>query len=401
MMSEKIISVKEARSILDSQNFERKIRRLNLNEATGYILAEDLPALVDIPSFDQSSMDGYAFSFNSWVPGTALKVVDKIAAGRSDKLILKAGEAVRVFTGAPLPEGADTVVMQEKTRTENDLLFIEQEDLKQGDNFRIQGTDITKGDTAVSKDTLVSSGTIGFLAALGYDKVPVFSAPSVALIITGNELQQPGSELIYGQVYEASSVMLQSCLKEMGLHKVNIYFVQDDLNETIKILKTALESSDVVLITGGVSVGDYDFVVKAAEECGVQKLFHKVRQRPGKPLYAGRRKNQPVFGLPGNPSSVLSCFYQYVWPVLRRMTGHAGTLKTMQVPLAASFEKKNPLTNFLKGFYENGMVKILPAQESYRLSSFVVANCLVVLDEAMRHYEKEEPVEIHLLPVYG
>jgi molybdopterin molybdotransferase len=400
-MNEKIITVQEAKAILEEQTFQRKITRLNLAAAVGRVVTEDLYAPIDIPAFDQSSMDGYAFAFKDWVPGTSLKVTSRIQAGESSTNLLGPGEAARVFTGAPVPLGADTVVMQEKTMCNDGGLEISQPDLTQGDNFRRRGADIRKGELAIPENTAITAAAVGFLGALGFAEVPVFAVPSVAIVITGNELQQPGKELIYGQVYEASSAMLQACLSEMGIRNVTVFFTRDDLEETIKTLRHSLESFDVILVTGGVSVGDYDFVVKAAAQCDVERLFHKVKQRPGKPLYAGRKGNQPVFGLPGNPSSVLTCFYQYVWPLLRKIMGHPHTLKTFTVPLAAAYRKNNQLTHFLKGNYTEGKVTILSAQESYRLSSFATANCLVVLNETMRDYEKDEPVEINLLPVYG
>jgi molybdopterin molybdotransferase len=400
-MSEKIITVHEAKEILQAQVYERKIAQLDLAEVNGYVLAESLYAPIDIPAFDQSSMDGYAFAFKDWIPGTPMKVAGKIPAGNNEKLSLDKGGSFRIFTGAPLPQGADTVVMQEKTFLTGDTIMISQPELQQGDNRRLRGADIKKGDQALSGGITITASAIGFLGALGYTEIPVYAAPYVAIVITGNELQQPGNELNYGQVYEASSRMLQACLSEMGIKNIKLYFTGDDLEQTVNILTDALHSADVVLITGGVSVGEYDFVVTAAERCGVQRLFHKVKQRPGKPLYAGRKLNQPVFGLPGNPSSVLTCFYQYVWPLLRKMMGHSNSLTYLKVPLAEAFQKNNQLTHFLKGDLKEGKVTILSAQESYRLSSFAVANCLVVLDETMRAYAKDEIVEVHLLPVYG
>src|SRR6218665_730711 len=400
-MKETIITVQEAKAILSAQQFEPMVTQIRLAAAIGSVLADDLYALVDIPAVDQSSMDGYAFAFDSWKSGTAMKVTGRIAAESDERIMVKEGEAVRVFTGAPLPEGADTVVMQERTVYRDGFVTIDQADLRKGDNRRIKGTDIKKDTRALAKNALVTAASVGFLGALGYAKIPVYATPSVAIVITGNELQKPGLPLVFGQVYEASSAMLQACLAEMGIADVTVYFVKDELDETVKVLNDALRSSDVVLITGGVSVGDYDFVVKAAEQCGIQQLFHKVKQRPGKPLYAGRKGAQPVFGLPGNPSSVLTCFYEYVWPLLRKMKGQPDNLTNLQVPLAETYQKNNQLTHFLKGNYQDGKATILTAQESYRLSSFAVANCFVILDEIMRVYEKGEIVEIHLLPVYG
>ncbi|HEY5772972.1 MAG TPA: molybdopterin-binding protein, partial [Chitinophagaceae bacterium] len=163
-------------------------------------------------------------------------------------------------------------------------------------------------------------------------------------------------------------------------------------------LKKALQQSDVVLLTGGISVGDYDFVLQAATECGVEKLFHKIKQRPGKPLYFGKRENKLVFGLPGNPSSVLTCFYQYVIPALVKLSKREIGLITIKVPLAKVFQKNTGLTHFLKGFYDGKTVAPLDAQESYRLSSFAKANCLIQIDEDITSLKEGELVNVYLFP---
>lgn len=395
-----MISVTEAKAILKQQSFQRKTARIPLPDAAGLVLAEDVYAKTDIPGFDQSSMDGYAFGFAGWQPGRALRVTGRLPAGHAGGLILAPGEAARIFTGAPLPEGADTVVMQEQTTAANGQLEILQTNLQPGDHMRPRGADIRNGDLALEKGSVIGPGAAGFLAGAGCDEVTVYIPPKIALVITGDELQQPGTLLSFGQVYEASSTMLRIALAEMGLKDITVLYTKDDAAATVDTLRAALAMADVVLLTGGVSVGEYDFVVQAAERCGVEQLFHRIKQRPGKPLYAGRKNNQPVFGLPGNPSSVLTCFYEYVWPLLRRLTGQDDVLRTLKAPLTAPHHKPHQLTHFLKGNYENGRVTILTGQESYRMRSFATANCLVVLEEPMRLYEENELVNVHLVPVY-
>ncbi|MCG2614094.1 molybdopterin molybdotransferase MoeA [Terrimonas sp. NA20] len=401
MIKDSLIAVEEAKAILRQQEYMRKTVQLPLKEAGGRILATSLIAPVNIPAFDQSSMDGYAFAYDAWKTGDTLRVIGEVPAGRKDLLHVNNGEAMRVFTGAPLPDGTDTVIMQEHCSEENGILTLSPKNLKAGDNRRRIGTDIRHGDLALPANSFLNDAAVGFLAGLGFCTVPVYATPAVALVITGDELQQPGEPLDFGQVYEASSTMLQAALTRMGISQIKVFRSPDILEETIQVLQTALSSSDVVLLTGGVSVGNYDFVVKAAEHCGVQKLFHRVKQRPGKPLFAGRKDDQPVFGLPGNPSSVLTCFYQYVWPVLRKFSGHPDNLVTFTAPLSTPFEKTVPLTQFLKAVYKDGVVEILSAQESYRMSSFAVCNCLVELKEEVRNYNHQELVTIHLLPSYG
>lgn len=394
-----MISVAKAKEIIQQQLFDKKIVKLTVSQSVNKILAEDVYALVDIPAFNQSSMDGYAFAFQG--ESQPLKIVEEVPAGKQEILHIDHGTAARIFTGAALPENTDTVVMQELVELNGTDLTVLDENLVKGKNVRLRGAEIGKGDLALRTGTYLSPATIGFLSGIGATEISVISSPKVAIIITGDELRAPGEELLHGQVYEASSSMLRAALEQMGICDVTIYYAKDTMEDTTDTLQKALSLSDVVLLTGGVSVGDYDFVVKAAALCGVDQLFHRLKQRPGKPLFFGRQANKPVFGLPGNPSSVLTCFYEYAWTVLRRLQGKEQQLRSLKVPLKTPFTKMHQLTHFLKGIYEDGRVEITPAQESFRLRSFAEANCLVVLGEEMKSYEEDELVEIHLLPLYS
>ena len=192
--------------------------------------------------------------------------------------------------------------------------------------------------------------------------------------------------------------MLQTALAQLNIPAVTIAFASDDAIEIQQAIETALARSPLVLLTGGVSVGSYDFVVEAAHKTGVMQLFHKVAQRPGKPLYCGRKDGSIVFGLPGNPASVLSCFYNFVIIAIECLTNRKGLVEKRKLPLASSFDKKIALTQFLKAYFDGNTVKPLTAQESFRLSSFAIANCLVVLPEEKRVYDKGETVETLVLP---
>jgi len=369
-----------------------------LSLAGGKVLAEDVYSTIDVPGFDQSSMDGYAFSFKEWKSNQLLEVKGEIAAGNIAIAALPPGCAVRIFTGAAVPPGADTVVMQEKTKIENDHLLIDDEAIIPGLNVRIRGAEIKAGELAVAKNSLLTPAAIGFLAGVGIAEVLIYPNPSISIIVTGNELQAPGNTLQHGQTYESNSFSLGAALKQLHITEVKVYKAEDTLEKVVQVLKKALEQSDVILLTGGISVGDYDFVLQAATQCGVEKLFHKVKQRPGKPLYFGKSAGKLVFGLPGNPASVLTCFYEYVEPALKKMVRQKTGMQITQAPLTGPFKKATGLTHFLKGFYDGNTVTPLHAQESYRLSSFANANCLIKIDEEVTVCDKDEPVEIHLLP---
>ncbi len=390
-----MISVDEAKQIV-KDNVEVSLSvKINLRDAIGYVLAEDVHSKIDFPPFNQSNVDGYAIAFKD--AHERLIIHGESAAGKNEIAELKPKHTIRIFTGAPVPANADTVVMQEKVVIENDNLVIKDDKLQQGLNFRSTGKDIKQAALALHKDEYLSAGSIGFLTALGLNEVNVYKKPSISIIITGNELQQPGNDLKYGQVYESNSFMLKAALQQLHFHDVKTYYADDNLDRLISTLNNALKKSDVVLLCGGISVGDYDFVLKATEHCGVNKLFHKVKQRPGKPLYFGKKNNKLVFGLPGNPSSVLTCFYEYVVEALEKMTKRKTYITTVKASLQNDFIKISGLTFFLKGLLEDNKVIALDAQESYRLSSYAKANCLIKLDEERTEYKAGETVEIHLL----
>jgi len=288
--------------------------------------------------------------------------------------------------------------MQEKVALDNGRITIRQENLKFGDNVRDKGAEIKTGRLAMKKGSYLSPAAIGFLTGIGVSKVLVYPLPRVAIILTGNELQQPGKPLAFGQVYESNSYSLKSALKSAGIENIEVFFAGDELAVLQGILQNALKTADVVLLTGGVSVGDYDFVVKAAELCGITQVFHKVRQRPGKPLYFGTLNQKLIFGLPGNPSSVLNCFYNYALPAMAHLSRKENPVKEVKAVLGADVTKPAGLTQFLKGDFQNGLAQPLGAQESFKLSSFANANCLICLEETRDNYVKGEEIGVLLLP---
>lgn len=398
-----MISVAEAKQIIIENTMPFKPEIISLKDAAGMVLAKDVFSPLDIPVFHQSSMDGYALSFAGWQLYKRLKIQGVVQAGLKYGELLPPQNAVRIFTGAVVPPGADTVVMQEKvnidssTGTEGELI-IEDENLTAGSNVRLKGSEIKMGDLALAKDSILTPPAIGFLIGIGINQVSVYPKPGISIIVTGNELQEPGQPLQQGQVYESNSYSLRAVLRQFNLDQdVQIFKAQDDLEILTEVLKQAIEQSDVVFLTGGVSVGDYDFVPQAIKQNDITKFFHKIKQKPGKPFFFGKKDNKYVFGLPGNPASVLTCFYEYVLPALGKMSNQKLALKTKNVPLGNSFNKMKGLTHFFKGYYDGKVAVVLDAQESYRLSSFARANCLIQINEEVGEMVKGEMVEIHML----
>lgn len=393
-----MISVREANDILAKVCKPLIPVTIPLRNAMGLVLAENVFAAIDVPAFNQSAMDGYAFRFEDWKGTETLTIDGVVQAGGNLEKSIKVKQAVRIFTGAAVPKDLDTVVMQEKVLAEDNILTIKDELLNAGSNVRPKGSEIKMGDLALPKGSKLSPAAIGFMAGIGVKEVLVYPLPRVKLVITGNELVQPGETLCNGQVYESNSFALTAVLQQMGINDVPISFANDNIEELRAVLEDGLKDTDILLITGGVSVGDYDFVANTLADCGVEKLFHKIKQKPGKPLFVGIKNNLLVFGLPGNPSSVLTCFYEYVVPSIKQLMNlETSIIQHKSLPLSNSFSKKAGLTHFMKGYCENGKVTLLNAQESFRLSSFATANCLVCLIEDGTDYHAGDLVEVHII----
>ena len=295
-----MISVTEATQIISTTIRHGAVVSRPLIDAAGAVLAEDVFSTADVPYFDQSAMDGYAIRFEE--RENTLAVREEAAAGETQRKKLQPGEAIRIFTGAPVPDGADAVVMQEKVSREAGALTIHDNQLEKGKNIRPAGSEIRKGELAMKSGSLLTAGAIGFLAGAGINNVKIYAQPSVAIIVTGNELVAPGQSISYGKVFESNSYALTAALKRLGVEQINVARVTDDPGALNVQLQKDLRAFDMVLLTGGISVGKYDFVLSAVTEAGVEQHFHKVKQKPGKPLYYGTWNNKPVFGLPGNPS---------------------------------------------------------------------------------------------------
>ncbi len=387
-----MVTVNEARQIVISQSRIQNVVERDMYRSVGYAVAEDIVSAVEIPSFPQSSMDGYAIRLAD--KDRLLPIQDELPAGTPKQISLASFCCIKVFTGGPVPDGADTVVQKEKVIVEGESIRINAPDLEAGANIRMPGTEIKKGMVAIPAGTLIRPIHIGFMASLGIEKISVIRKPSVAIIITGNEVVQPGNVLAPGQIYESNSFGLKACLQQLQIDQVDTSYAKDDLAETEKKIALALTNHDLVLITGGVSVGDHDHVANACMNLGIQKQFHGVKQRPGKPLLFGTKENKLIFGLPGNPASVMSCFYQYVLPAIHILSGTPMPLP-VKANLAASFEKKASLCFFLKGCVTNGEVVVLEGQASFQLSPFVYANCWIELPETKTIFEKGEEVNIH------
>lgn len=365
--------------------------------AAGRFLAEDYLAPIDHPFFDQSAMDGYALRWED-LGGGPLRVVGEISAGDAPGLEIQPGEALRIFTGAPVPASADTVVMQEMTERDGDRISITGE-VPLGANIRRKGEQLEAGALALPGGSTLNAATIGLLATFGEQQALVRRLPIVAILSTGNEFAESRAELKQGKIFESNGLMLRAALQQMGIESFHAT-VGDDPDEILKRVEEASVIANVLLTTGGVSVGAHDHTRAALEADGFQVVFHKVNQKPGKPLLFAQKKNgRAAFGLPGNPRSTLVSFYQYVFPYLRKLMGATTFfLPSAQLPLAHPHHKKDGKTHFLTGRITGGSVDILGGQNSHMLGSFAAADVLVEIPAEASELPAGAPVKSWILP---
>lgn len=388
------IEVSKAKELLKGLAISGKTERASLGDSIGKFISQPIISPMAVPSFDNSGMDGYAFAWDD--SGESRKLVHEVQAGSFPDFSLQKGNACRIFTGAPLPKGADTVVQQEWVTVVGDTVFFDFKKLTRGMNVRKAGSQCEKAELILPSGTKITPGTIGLLASLGVGEVEVFVSPKVTILLTGDEIVEIGQDLQSGQIYNANGPALTAYLSQMGIESYRVIKVKDEKPEVTRLIGEALADSDVLLLTGGISVGDYDFVKESLEENEVEQLFYKVKQKPGKPIFVGKKGEKVVFALPGNPASVLTCFIQYVKPFLLRMLGNplAWTSPTF-FPLNSDFDKKAPLTFFLKAKLDNNRVVILPAQESFNLLSFGIADGLVEIPQDQEHLEEGSMVAFY------
>lgn len=387
-----MISVHQARTILNNAIPNSKEVELPLLKALNYCLANDVYSSINMPPFRQSAMDGYALNLHD---SLSYRLIGEIKAGDAHKMVLKPGEAIKIFTGAAVPDSANAVIQIEKTTCTKETVLLN-ERVALHTNIRPIGEQIKENEIALTKGTILNAAAIGFLAGLGITTVTVFKKPSIGILVTGNELIKPGNVLEHGKVFESNSIMLQAALLNANFDEINTYEVNDDFSNTKNSIEKALKENDIVLISGGISVGDYDFVKSALEELKVETLFYKVNQKPGKPLLAGRIENKLVFALPGNPAASLTCYYIYVEPILHSITGKTNPKNNLvQKELTHNLAVNNTRSQFLKAIFSDNNVSVLSHQQSSMLNTFALSNCLIHLPEGNYELEKGSKVDIY------
>lgn len=390
-----MISVAQAIQLIEKNTPSLLTEFVSLESLTGRTNAEKITAQISLPPFDQSAMDGYAICISS--DTTYYKIIGELPAGSSNHYELKEGEGVRVFTGAKVPDNANAVVMQEHCEKIGNKLIIH-EKVTPGMNIRKKGYHLHRGETALKENTKINCFAIGYLSSLGLEKIKVLKHPEISIIATGSELIKPGNILTEGKIYESNSFLLKSAVKQYTQIDAKIHHIDDDEKRTEEKIKSTLDVSDILIISGGISVGDYDFVKPALNKMDVKEIFHKVNQKPGKPLFFGTLNNKLIFALPGNPSAAITSFLIYVLPAIRKISENKffGLEKKM-MKLKCDYTKKDNRAHFLKAYFENDKVEILDGQNSDILKSYLDANCIAFVPQDISQLKTNDSVEIHLL----
>ncbi len=394
------MSVAQARAFI--QQFLQPVTEtetVNLRESLGRMLATDIVSPCNVPNHNNSAMDGYAFKFSEGVK--IAKVIGTAFAGKPFNGTVKAGECVRIMTGAVIPQGADTVVMQEHIAIKSDSITL-LELPKQGANIRLAGEDLKLGQTVLAKGNVMKPADLGLVASLGIGEVTVFRKLKVAFFSTGDELASIGQSLKEGQIYDSNRYTLFGMLTRLGAEISDLGNVQDEPDLLEKTLLEAARTHNAVITSGGVSVGEADYMKTLLAKHG-QVLFWKINMKPGRPLAYGKIGKAHYFGLPGNPVSAMVTFYQFVQPALQALSGAAFQAPILLRTKCVSSIKKAPgRTEFQRGILfqaEDGsyQVKTTGNQGSGILSSMSAANCFIVLDETTGNCAAGETVNVQLL----
>lgn len=398
-----MLSVDEAKKIiLELQDLGNPVT-VELREANGRVLAEKVYSRTNLPVFDSSAMDGYALRSEETQTArtncpVSFLIKEEIWAGKTPERAVGLAECARIMTGAKMPDGANAVVVKEKVTVQGDHLIVSSP-VMLFENVRHSGEEIKSGEMLFPVGTHLNPAAIGALAGAGVVNVRIYPKPRVTVISTGSELVTPDKVLSGAQIYESNSFALCAALETLGCEVNVLPPVKDDPNALKSALADALSKSTHVILSGGVSVGDYDFNRSVLAELRVEEVFWKVAQKPGKPLFFGKHGSVPVFGLPGNPASALTCFYEYVCPALKKYSGETiSSRREIRAKLKCELVKPTGMTHFIRGqlSWADGVLNVEPLkkQQSHMMISLALSDCLIVLPQATELFPVGTDVEV-------
>jgi molybdopterin molybdotransferase len=354
-------------------------RKISILGALNRFPAEDYFARLPLPMFDNSAMDGYAVIASDCKRGARLRVIGEQPAGLDRKLRVSNGEAIRIFTGAPIPAGANAVLMQEDVTRDRDEIVVNV-DVDPGEFIRQRGCDLGEGQKVLGKGERVTATKLALLASQGLGEVSVGRNVRAAIISTGDELAKPGEKLQPGQIYDSNSVLLRAMLEQCGAVVSMSEHCRDDASSLEKVFRAAAKN-EILIVTGGVSVGEHDLVQKALRKLGAKIDIWRVAIKPGKPFLFGQLKGCFAFGLPGNPVSAFVTFLQFVRPAILKMMGAADVdLQRLPARLAVDIQNASDRAHYIRGKLEHGNFTPIGRQESHALFGLSQTNALLRVD---------------------
>jgi molybdopterin molybdotransferase len=384
---EKLIEYSEAERLVLESTALLPMEEASLDEALGLALARDLTATTDSPPFDNSAVDGYAVRTQDAAVGRVFRVVDEAPAGRPARKSVGEGEAIKIFTGGVIPDGADAVVMVENTSGWGETFELKKVPAP-GINLRAAGEDTRRGDIILRAGTEVGSPEIALAATQAYGALPIYRRPKVVVLSTGTELVEPGTrDLAPGEIFDSNSYAIVAAAREAGAEARRLYAASDDADTLRSAIEEALETADVVVTSGGVSVGEKDLVKSTMLDLGVEQVFWGVKFKPGKPLFYGTRGETRLFGLPGNPVSAMVCFDLFVRPALMRMMGRKDKSRP-RIPvyfereIVNKFGRLHAMRVSLKRTEKGWLAESVGAQGSGLVSSLTKADALALIGPA-------------------
>lgn len=383
-----MISEEEARRQVLQRVEPLRERTVPLSAALDCFSAHDVVARLPLPNFDNSAMDGYAVVASSSTKGTRLQVIGEQPAGVDRQLRVSPGEAVRIFTGAPIPAGADAVVMQEDTVREGDKVLVNL-DVDPGEFVRRRGCDLAEGQKILRRGERIRPTTIALLASQGIADVTIGGEVNASIISTGDEIVRPGKKLDQGEIYDSNSLLLQALLQRCGASVKSVEHCPDQREQLIKAIQRGIKNH-VLVVTGGVSVGEHDLVQATLRSLGVKIDIWRVAIKPGKPFLFGQVNRCAVFGLPGNPVSAFVTFVQFVRPAILKMMGaNELDLPKMPAKLAIDLANEGDRPHYFRGRIENGTFIPIGRQESHALFGLSQSNALlrVTVGESLKSGE--------------
>ncbi len=373
-----MLSFNQAQILIKAHAPRLKIKTVLTKDAHGY-LAANIYAPIDLPPFTNSAVDGFALNTADFIAGQSIPIVQSLRATAQERYELKAGSCAYIMTGAPLPGNADCVIMKEHAQIFADSVFFDLTSIKAHSYVRTQGEDVRRGSLVAVAGSKLSPQLIGALLGLGIAEVPVF-APRIRIICTGDELIQAPQKLEYGQVYFLVGAMLKAQCLALGFNDVELCQIGDHQVKIEKAINNYLDA-DILLITGGMSRGDYDLVPKALKSCGAEQIFHYGAWRPGKPLYFGRLRQTIIFGLPGNPVACFVGFRVFVQSMLGEAINNEQLMSTKTAYLRQDFTKIKDISLFARAKLDDSYnLTCLPGQGSHEIVSLSQANALCLFE---------------------